>query len=97
MRHVRGAPGAPGEIEIIPETLMLIEPGDRAIHPVAAFEADRRADLTTERLRRGIKKILQDLAKLEVFVERDGQWLRLLHLVGFGRLSTTRENETKDG
>jgi hypothetical protein len=96
--HVSSAPGLPKEIKIIPKTLMLIERGDRAIHAVAALEADRRVDLTAERLRRGIEEILQDFAKLEVLVERDGQWLRLLDLVGLGRRdSATRENETKDG
>jgi len=96
--HVSGAPGLPKEIKIIPKTLMLIERGDRAIHAVAALEADRRVDLTADRLRLGIEEILQDFAKLEVLVERDGQWLRLLNLVGLGRrASATRENETKEG
>ena len=96
--HVSGAPGVPKEIKIIPKTLMLIERGDRAIHAVAALEADRRVDLTAEWLRRGIEKILYDLAKLEVLVERDGQRLRFLDLVGSRRrASATRENETKDG
>ena len=96
--HVSRAPGLPKEIKIIPKTLMLIERGDRAIHAVPAFEADRRVDLTADRLRLGIEEILQDLAKLEVFVEHDGQWLRLLDLVGLGRrASAIRENETKDG
>jgi hypothetical protein len=52
----------------------------------------------TDRLRLGIEEILQDLAKREVLVERDRQWLRLLDLVGLGRrASATREKETKDG
>ena len=96
--HVSGAPGMPKEIKIIPKTLTLIERGERAIHAVAALEADCRVDLTAEWLRLGIEEILQDFAKLEVLVERDGQWLRLLDLVGLGRrASATRENETKDG
>ena len=88
----------PKEIKIISKTLMLIERGDRAIHTVAALEADRRVDLTAEWLRRGIEKILYDLAKHEVLVERDGQRLRFLDLVGLRRrASATRENKTKDG
>jgi hypothetical protein len=95
--HISGAPGLPKEVKIIPKTLMLIERGDRAIHAVAALEADRRVDLT-DRLRLGIEEILQDLAKLEVLVERDRQWLRFLDLVGLGRRAgATREKQTKDG
>jgi hypothetical protein len=96
--HVRGTPGLPKEIKIIPKTLMLIERRDRAIHPIAALEADRRVNLTADRPRRGIEEILPHLAKLEVLIERDRQWLRLLDLVWLGgRASTTRESETKDG
>ena len=96
--HVSCAPGSPKEVKIIPKTLMLIERGDRAIHAVPAFEADRRVNLTADWLRLGIEEILQDFAKLEVLVERDGQRLRLLDLVGLGRRdSTTCENETEDG
>jgi len=95
--HVSRATGLPKESKIIAKTLMLIEGGDRAIHAVAALEADRCVYLTAERLRQGIEEILQDFAKLEGLVERDGQWLRLLDLVRLGwRASATRENETKD-
>ena len=96
--HGSGAPGPPKEIKIISKTLALIQRGDRAIHAVAAFEADRGVNLTADWLRLGIEEILQDLAKLEVLVERDRQWLRLLDLVGLRRRSgATRENKAKDG
>jgi hypothetical protein len=96
--HICGVPRDPEERVIISKTLVLIERGDRTKHAVIAFEADRGVDLTGESWRRGIEKILCDLAKLEISIERDGQWLRFLDLVGSRwTAGTTRENETKDG
>src|SRR5437762_3555052 len=51
-REIGRAPGPPKKIEIIAETLMLIEPGHGAEKTVLPFESNRRI-LKSRRFRRG--------------------------------------------
>ena len=94
--HLGVTLGPPKEVEVIAETLALIERRDRPVEPVTAFKSDRRIDRAVELFRRRIEKILLRLAQFEIRVERDGERRRIFHLVGFrARSGAGGESETK--
>ncbi len=95
--HIGVAPRPPKEVEVIAETLVLIEGCDCSVHPVAAFKSDRRIGLAGEWFGYRIEKILLRLEQLELPVERNGQRLGIFHLIRLGNRPGARgESETKE-